>query len=183
LGRRSGPDDGRRAFPRHPIEKLRGHGFSYAVTDSRWGWEIVRRGELSEWDERSRHNPLMGTVRIRAQRVWPSGGYVSFSVKEWWGRPPLDGPERQQGFVLAGYHYTASSSRRQVWHCYDTIRHPDAHSMCIRAGITSRSLSHRSRVEQALAAFEQRLAEELNREAPAVSGDEDRRRRVRRRRG
>jgi hypothetical protein len=87
-----------------------------------WGWEVTERGDLSEWDEGRRTDPVMGLVRIRGHRESMPG--VTFTVKEWWGWPPLQGPEERYGCVLAGYHYTAVSGVT-VRHCYDPVRHPD----------------------------------------------------------
>jgi hypothetical protein len=127
----------------------------------RWGWEIVERGELSRWNEHASHDPVLGLVSIRGRRAWPQGGQASFTIKEWWGAPSASGPERQQGLVLAGYHYTAQSAKHQVRHCYDTARHPDAPFHVHRSGEEQIVPEPPITVEQALAHFEQRLAEEL----------------------
>ena len=138
-----------------------------------WGWDVVERGQLSEWDEGRREDPVMGVVRIRGHLNWPSGGYVSFTIKEWWGRPPLDGPEHQQGFVLAGYHYTAQSSARQVRHCYDPERHPEAPFHVHPHGDEMIQAELAVPVEEAFAAFQQRLAEEMLEEEGAVLDEQD----------
>lgn len=127
----------------------------------RWGWEIVKRGDLSRWNEQGRHDPSLGLVSIRGRRTWPLGGELTFTVKEWWGEPPLEGPELQRGLVLAGYHYTAQSIGRQVRHCYDTVRHPDTPFHVHPKGDEQIRATHAITVEQALMLFEQRLAEEL----------------------
>jgi hypothetical protein len=80
-----------------------------------WGWEIVERGDLSQWNEQGRHDPVLGLVSIRGRRAWPLGGHVSFTVKEWWGDRPLDGPERRQGRVLAGFFYRPTFSSSSSW--------------------------------------------------------------------
>ncbi len=130
----------------------------------RWGWEIVERGDLSQWNEQEHHDPILGLVRIRGRRAWPLGGHVTFTIKEWWGDPPLDGPERQQGRVLAGCHCTAQSIKHQVRHCYDTIRHPDAPFHVHPHGDEEIRPGSPITAEQALALFEHRLADELYRE-------------------
>ncbi len=127
----------------------------------RWGWEIVERGDLSQWNERGRHDPVLGLVNIRGRRAWPLGGQVTFTIKEWWGNPPLGGPEQKRGHVLAGYHYTAQSAKRQVRHCYDPIRHPDAPFHVHLHGDAKILAGLPISAEQALALFEQRMAEEL----------------------
>ena len=137
----------------------------------RWGWEIVERGDLSAWDEGRSRDPVMGVVRIRGSRVWPHGSRVTFTAKEWWGRPPLEGPERQRGLVLAGYHYTAQSARLQIRHCYDTVRHSDMPFHVHPHGDQRVLPEAPITVEQALTAFEQRLAEELYRETLIELGE------------
>jgi hypothetical protein len=139
----------------------------------RWGWDIVERGDLSKWDEARHRDPVLGMVRIRGRRAWPLGGDVSFTIKEWWGDPPLDGPERRQGYVLAGYHYTAQSARRQIRHCYDVIRHPDAPFHVHPHGDEEIRPEPPITAEQALERFEQQLAEELYEEEPVESDEED----------
>jgi hypothetical protein len=126
-----------------------------------WGWDVVERGDLSEWDEGRRRDPVMGVVRIRGRWSRPRGGSASFTVKEWWARPPVDGPEEHQGFVLAGYHYTAQSPRRKVRHCYDPVRHPEAPSHVHPHGDEEIQPVPPVTAEAAFAAFQQRLAEEL----------------------
>lgn len=126
-------------------------------------WEIVQRGELSRWNEQGQRDPVLGLVSIRGRRVWPHGGEVTFTVKEWWGEPPLPGPELQHGLVLAGYHYTAQSIERQVRYCYDARRHPDMPFHVHPQGGDEIHATPAMTVEQALSAFEQRLAEELRR--------------------
>lgn len=133
-----------------------------------WGWDVVQHGLFSEWDEGRREDPVMGVVRIRGHLNWPSGGYASFTIKEWWGRPPLDGPEQQQGFVLAGYHYTAQSPVRQVRHCYDCVRHPEAPFHVHAHGDETIEAEPPVTVEEAFEAFQQRLAEEMLGEEGAV---------------
>lgn len=139
----------------------------------RWGWEIVERGDLSAWDERRRSDPVMGMVRIRGQREWPLGGRVSITIKEWWGPPPLQGPEQQQGVALAGYHYTAQSARGQVRHCFDTIRHPQAPFHVHPHSNEEIRPESPITVEEALVAFEQQLAEDLYEAAPVELDEED----------
>lgn len=139
----------------------------------RWGWEVLERGEHSGWHERGRSDPVMGIVRIRGQRSWPLGGHVSFTAKEWWGRPPLQGPQHQRGCVLAGYHYTAQSARSQVRHCFDTVRHPQMPFHVHPDGSEKIRSEPPISVEEALAAFEQRLAEELRQDAPAELDEDD----------
>jgi hypothetical protein len=145
----------------------------------KWGWDPVERGDLSEWDEGRRQDPVMGLVRIRGTRQL-SGveGAVSFTIKEWWARPPVPGVISAQGFVLAGYHYTAQSSARQVRHCFDPIRHPAM--PCHRHPYGDERIVGEAPidVEAALQAFEERLAEDLlHADGTAVSGllgdDED----------
>lgn len=139
----------------------------------RWGWEVVERGELSSWDERRRSDPVMGLVRIRGRRRWPLGGHVSFTAKEWWGRPPLQGPQQQRDCVLAGCHYTAQSARGQVRHCFDTIRHPQMPYHVHPDGSEKIGSEPPITVEHVLAAFEQRLAEELYEDVPVELDDEE----------
>lgn len=124
----------------------------------RWGWDVVERGDLSEWDEGRRTDPVMGLVRIRGNRDSSMPGF-SFTLKEWWGWPPLDGPEERQGCVLAGYHYTAVSSV-MVRHCYDPARHPEM-PFHIHHGNDDPRLCDPITAEDALQVFEQRIAEEL----------------------
>src|SRR4051795_5479530 len=57
-----------------------------------WGWPVSERGDLSEWDEGRRQDPVMGVVRIRGVRDLDELGRASFTVKEWWSHPPADGP-------------------------------------------------------------------------------------------
>ncbi|HTR72182.1 MAG TPA: hypothetical protein VMG80_01190, partial [Solirubrobacteraceae bacterium] len=128
----------------------------------RWGWEVVERGDLSRWNEQGRHDPVLGLVSVRGRRAWPLGGEVTFTIKEWWGRPPLEGPERRQGLVLAGYHYTAQSIDRQVRHCYDAVRHPEAPYHVHPRGDQKIRPEPAITAESALSLFEQRLAEELH---------------------
>src|SRR4029077_12596630 len=135
------------------------------------GWEIVERGDLSRWNEQERHDPVLGLIGIRGRRAWPLGGHVTFTIKEWWGDPPLDGPERRRGRVLAGYHYTAQSAKRQTRHCYDTVRHPDAPFHVHPNGDEQIRPEPPITAEQALALFEQRLAEELYQEVAGPRAD------------
>jgi hypothetical protein len=128
-----------------------------------WGWEIIERGDLSRWHEQGHRDPVLGLVSIRGRRTLPLGGEATVTIKEWWGEPPLGGPERRQGRVLAGYHYTAQSPERQVRHCYDTVRHPDVPFHVHLHGDAEISPTAPVTPEQALALFEQRLAEELRR--------------------
>ena len=123
-----------------------------------WGWEVIERGDLSEWDEGRRTDPVMGLIRIRGHREsWMPG--LSFTIKEWWGCPPLPGPEERQGCVLAGYHYTAVSSVT-VRHCYDPARHPEMPFHTHHNDDDPRR-SDPITAEEALKLFEQRIAEEL----------------------
>lgn len=130
-----------------------------------WGWEIVERADLSRWNERGQHDPALGLVSIRGRRAWPLGGRVTFTIKEWWGDPPLDGPEQRQGRVLAGYHYTAQSVNRQIRHCYDPVRHPQTPFHVHPHGDDEIRPEPPISAERALALFEQRLADELYQEA------------------
>jgi hypothetical protein len=129
-----------------------------------WGWEIVERADLSHWNELGRHDPILGLVSIRGRRIWSPGEYVTFTIKEWWGDPPLEGPEQHHGRVLVGYHYTAQSVKRQVRHCYDTIRHPETPFHVHPYGGDEILPEPPIGAEQALALFERRLADELYQE-------------------
>jgi hypothetical protein len=123
-----------------------------------WGWDVIERGDLSEWDEGRRTDPVMGLVRIRGHRESMPG--VRFTVKEWWGWPPLEGPEQRQGCVLAGYHYTAVS-QVIVRHCYDPSRHPDMPFHVHHGEADPPRSCNPITSETALQQFELRLAEEL----------------------
>lgn len=128
----------------------------------KWGWDPVERGDLSEWDEGRRQDPVMGVVRIRGTReLLGIQANVSFTIKEWWARPPVGGVLQMQGFVLAGYHYTAQSLQNQVRHCLDRVRHPDM--PCHRHPEGDEHIVEEAPidVEEALQAFEERLAQEL----------------------
>jgi hypothetical protein len=127
-----------------------------------WGWEIAERGDLSEWDEGRREDPVLGLVRIRGtKQLLATDLHVSFTVKEWWAHPPADGPLERQGHVLAGYHYTAQSMSNQVRHCFDRARHPDEPSHRHPTGGPEIVGEAPISVESALVEFEERLAEEL----------------------
>lgn len=126
-----------------------------------WGWPISERGDLSEWDEGRRQDPVMGVVRIRGVRDLGDLGQASFTIKEWWAHPPANGPVQRQGFVLAGYHYTAVSLRRMFRHCFDPVRHPDAEFHVHPDGGAAVQVGGFVSVEEALLALDQRLAEEL----------------------
>lgn len=126
------------------------------------GWPVIERGDLSEWDEGRRVDPVMGVVRIRGARDLPDlGTRATFTVKEWWARPPADGPLEREGVVLAGYHYTGVTPWTTVRQCFDPVRHP-GEEYHVHPDGTSELRSHGVvTVEDALAALEQRLAEEL----------------------
>ena len=126
-----------------------------------WGWLIAERGDLSEWDEGRRQDPVMGVVRLRGARDLGELGHVSFTIKEWWAQPPADGPIARQGFVLAGYHYTAISLQRMVRHCFDPVRHPGEEFHVHPDGDVELHAHGHIVVEDALGALEQRLAEEI----------------------
>lgn len=138
------------------------------------GWNVVERSDLSEWDEGRRQDPVMGVVRIRGHRDWALGGHVSFTVKEWWARPPVDGVLERQGFVLAGYHYTAQSATGQRRHCFDPARHSDAPAHVHPDGGPDLYREEPIDVADALDELEQRLAEQLYMEVgSAFNGEED----------
>ena len=128
----------------------------------RWGWEIAERGDLSEWDEGRREDPVLGLVRIRGtKRPLATDLQASFTVKEWWAHTPAEGPLERQGYVLAGYHYTAQSVVNQVRHCFDRARHPDEPFHRHPTGGAEIVGEAPIRVESALVELEGRLAEEL----------------------
>jgi hypothetical protein len=126
-----------------------------------WGWLISERGDLSEWDEGRREDPVMGVVRLRGTRDLGDLGRASFTIKEWWAYPPADGPIERHGFVLAGYHYTAVSLRRMVRHCFDPVRHPGEEFHLHPDGDAERQAHGFIAAEGALRALEQRIAQEL----------------------
>lgn len=126
------------------------------------GWPVIERGDLSEWDEGRRVDPVMGVVRIRgARELLDIGAQATFTVKEWWARPPADGPLEREGVVLAGYHYTAVSLSKMVRYCFDPARHP-TEAYHLHPEGTSELREYRFiEVEKALVELEQRLAQEL----------------------
>lgn len=125
------------------------------------GWDPVERGDLSEWDEGRRVDPVMGVVRIRGVRELTGMGTVTFTVKEWWAHPPVDGTIYRQGVVLAGYHYMAVSLASMVRYCFDPVRHPDVPFHVHPDGDEDLHAAPPVTVEEALAQLEQRLAEEV----------------------
>lgn len=137
------------------------------------GFQVAARDHLSEWDEGRRKDPIAGVVRVRGERQ-VGETRVSFTVKEWWGLQPADGVLEEADAVLVGYHYTAQSVTRQVRHCYDPIRHPEA--PCHRhiddgAGITP---ENSTTVEAALQEFEEQLVTEaLDEAGPTARFDDD----------
>jgi hypothetical protein len=90
-----------------------------------WGYDVVRHGRFSRWDEQVALAPLTGLVQIRGERE-QGGLRLTFTITESWVLGKIAGRHQAQGVSLDGYHYhgQAGPDRRIRW-CLDDMRHPE----------------------------------------------------------
>jgi hypothetical protein len=88
-----------------------------------WGYELVREGGFSSWDDRVALAPLTGLVQIRGEKE-QGELRLTFSISELWVLGNVAGRHQAQGCSLVHYHYHGQAGPRRIRWCLDEARHP-----------------------------------------------------------
>jgi hypothetical protein len=87
-----------------------------------WGYDVVRHGGFSSWDERIA--PLTGAVHIRGEKQ-QGELRITFSISELWVLGKIAGRYQAQGTSLDHHHYHGQAGDRRIRWCLDERRHPE----------------------------------------------------------
>jgi hypothetical protein len=90
-----------------------------------WGYELVREGGFSSWDDRVALSPLTGLVQIRGDKELGELR-LTFSISELWVLGHVAGRHQVQGCSLVQYHYHGQAGSRRIRWCLDEKRHAHA---------------------------------------------------------